>query len=87
MPGTGAKTAKVIPFTKGDQDMNESDHDILITIRAQLTALTDIVRGNKEDTDTTSNDHETRIRRLERYLWLGLGGVSVISIAIHLLVK
>lgn len=36
--------------------------------------------GNAEE---RSDDHETRIRNLERYLFLGLGGLSLLTFALN----
>lgn len=66
-----------------------NDHDLLITIAAQLdqvkqdvTELKDKLVDEKMDKSTaekTLNDHETRIRKIERWALLGIGGLAVIQ--------
>lgn len=47
---------------------NLNDHDLLVEIRAKIEG---IVKSN--------DDHEERIRRLERWRWKQVGVVSLIS--------
>jgi hypothetical protein len=49
-----------------------SDHDLLIRLDQK-------VDGMVEKIDTLTDDHETRIRALERQRWIIVGGATVLS--------
>ncbi len=73
------------------------DHDILIEIKTEVGFIRQEVKDLKENTTgritaleinkapvTTTADHETRLRLLERWGWKAIGGLAVLQIAITL---
>lgn len=77
---------------------NPSDHDLLITIAAELTGMRSTLGAfalessadrrhiwdMKADKDSVI-DHEERLRRNERMIYIGLGGLMTIQIVFALL--
>lgn len=62
--------------------MNEnyqSDHDLLIELRTEMRGLRDEVRKLNDGNAEKIADHETRLRRIERYVWLAIGGLAVLQ--------
>ncbi|MDE2098526.1 MAG: hypothetical protein KGL39_14830 [Patescibacteria group bacterium] len=64
----------------------ESDHDILIELRAEVKGMKEAIIKSNDTTRLTLLDHEDRLRFLERYAWLAIGAVGIIEaiIAIYL---
>jgi uncharacterized protein YlxW (UPF0749 family) len=76
------------------------DHDLLVELNTRVQALqTDLqtkVNQLQQDlallrSSTASNltvsDHENRLRKLERYYWMGVGFILAAEIALRLLLK
>jgi len=63
-------------------EMHPQDHDILIR-------LTEKVDNLIEKVNTLTDDHEKRIRSLEKYVWKALGALAIADaiIAAYLTVK
>jgi hypothetical protein len=73
--------------------MPENDHDLLVRIDTRLTELkTQVTEFNsmsaadrrqlhevKAD-KTETKDHETRLRRQERFLYIGIGGLMTLQL-------
>lgn len=55
---------------------NSSDHDLLV----RSVTLLDVLTG---DLRSLRSDHEKRLRNLERLVYMGLGGLSVIDVLAH----
>lgn len=68
---------------------NTSDHDLLIDLRAQVRELRDDIKRMNDGGNRVIADHETRIRLLEKYVWLAVGALYFINaaIGIYLLYK
>lgn len=76
------------------------DHDLLIEVNARLQTLHSdlqtkvtqlqqdlaLLRASSASSVTVS-DHEVRLRKLERYYWMGIGVVLAAEIALRLLLK
>lgn len=58
-------------------DNNKSDHDLLVEIHTTLTQKIGPSVGN----------HERRIRLLEKYFWLAVGGIGVLEVIVHAAVR
>lgn len=60
--------------------MNEqNDHDLLIRLEGKVDALTDKVAELTDTTKDTIQDHESRLRFLERYAWIAIGVLGIIQ--------
>ena len=57
----------------------ENDHDILIELRADVKSLSIDMATIKNDNRAVLKDHETRLRFLERYVWIAMGMVGTIE--------
>ena len=75
-------------------DMNQSDHDILIEVKTRLNELIRDVKEMKDGTQAKIEDHEHRIQYLEKYkgaimtnsgLMWGAWGILLTLMVIHLL--
>lgn len=58
----------------------QSDHDLLIELRTEMRGLRGDIKGLKSDHADALSDHETRLRALERRVWIASGGASIIGI-------
>lgn len=65
----------------------ETDHDILIELRGEVKALRSDVTSMKDNTKETLSDHESRIRRMELWGAMGLGGAYVLDLTLRFLLK
>lgn len=54
-----------------------NDHDLLITMHEQLKGLRTDIQGLRDGTSATLSDHELRLRTLESFRWLVIGGLIV----------
>lgn len=52
--------------------MADTDHDLLIRLDEKVDAL-------HKKVDTLTNDHEKRIRSLEKQRWMIIGGATAVS--------
>lgn len=57
----------------------QNDHDILIELRTEMIGLRRDVNDIKDTTKTTLQDHETRLRLLEKIIEQGRGAERVIA--------
>lgn len=73
--------------------MSETDHDTLIALKATVEQRFDAIEAKldelKDDLKTRVDDHESRIRFLEKYVWLAVGAIGIIDtiIGFYLLYK
>lgn len=51
------------------------DHDLLIRLDQKVETLIKSV-------DVLTNDHEARLRSIEKYVWKALGGLTIIDVVI-----
>lgn len=65
----------------------QNDHDLLVTLNTEMRLLRDDIREMKDGSKTTLQDHESRIRFMERYMWLAVGGLAVIEFFINYMAK
>jgi hypothetical protein len=67
-----------------------SDHDLLVTLHEQVKQIRTDIKDLKDGTSATIQDHETRLRFLEKYqarIVGALGVINVLFIAIELYLK
>jgi hypothetical protein len=57
-----------------------SDHDLLL----RTVTLLEVVTG---DLRTLRTDHERRLRTLERWTFMGIGGLAVLDFLAHMYLK
>ena len=57
-----------------------SDHDLLLRTVTLLEVVTSDLR-------TLRTDHERRLRTLERWTFMGIGGIAVLDFLGHMLLK
>lgn len=60
----------------------QTDHDILIELRTEMRLLRDTVKESFDGTKTVLNDHEARIRGIEKEANRWIGRQSIIGGAI-----
>ncbi len=58
-------------------DQQQAAHGTLTSLSTQLATLTTRIDGRLDTGETAMRDHETRIRGLERFKYLLLGGCVV----------
>lgn len=63
--------------------MDRESRDLLIEMRTQMVAIRADIKELKDGTTTTLNDHETRLRFIERYMWLAIGVVGLLEFALN----
>jgi len=66
---------------------NTSDHDLLIELRTEMRGMRDDIKKMNDGTVQTLADHEIRIRKIEKWVWLAIGGLAVIQILATSLLK
>lgn len=75
------------------QHFEKNDHDLLITIDTRLdvlikahtdfkTTLDTVSRDKMEKSDAESKfkDHENRMRKMERIIYIGLGALAILEL-------
>ncbi len=63
------------------------DHDLLIELKTKLDAVIESIRELKDGTAAKIEDHEKRIRFLERYVWAVIGVLTVAQFVTQLVFK
>lgn len=63
-----------------------SDHDLILEMRGDIKLLQADVREIKESQSMKLNDHETRIRFLEKWMFIGFGVIGFIQFALTIYV-
>lgn len=64
------------------EDFSTNDHDAVIEIRAMMRALYNDFQEFKKELRVQREDHEERIRALERWRWITLGGSGLVALVI-----
>jgi len=59
------------------RSQNSQDHDLLVALHEQVKQVRIDIKEIKDGTAVRIEDHETRIRFIEKYVW---GAVAVIGI-------
>lgn len=57
-----------------------TDHDLLIELRTEFKGMREDIKTIKDNSAIVSEDHETRIRSLEKSVWTSGGIASGIGI-------
>jgi hypothetical protein len=61
-------------------DQNNRDHDLLIRLDQKVDALSTDIKDLKDGTAATINDHELRLRFLEKYQARIVGALGVVNL-------
>lgn len=67
--------------------MPERDHDLLININNKIHNLVEIYTHHMDEDVKKFDDHEGRIRFLERGFFLGMGALGLLQVALKLFFK
>ncbi len=67
-----------------NSDHQQSDHDLLITLHSEVRGLRKDIKDLTDGSATKLDDHEGRIRRLEFWGALGIGGLYVLNLILGL---
>jgi hypothetical protein len=59
----------------------QNDHDLLVELKTEMRLLREDIREMKDGNTVTLEDHESRIRFLERWVWLAVGALGIIEVA------
>lgn len=62
---------------------SQQDRELLVRLDEKVVKLGDEMKDLKDGTKETVSDHERRIRFIERYMWLALGSITLISFALN----
>jgi len=65
----------------------DTDHDLLIDINNKLHNMVDIYGRHVDDDVKIFDDHEDRIRFLERGFFIGMGALGLLQIALKFFFK
>lgn len=65
-----------------ETNYSREDRDLLIELRTEMLGMRLDIKELKEGTATKLADHETRLRFIERYMWLAIGALGVIQFII-----
>ena len=61
--------------------LSQTDHDLLIRMDENLRNLRADLSTHTGTTTKTLDDHEIRIRRMEKYVWLAIGALTLLQFA------
>ena len=59
-----------------------TDSERLIKIEMHVEQISERLRENKELVDERATDHEQRLRRLERWIWVATGAAATAGSAV-----
>lgn len=59
---------------------NDKDHDLLLTINSKLNNFIDVFDGHAKFNQDVHDDHESRLRFLEKGYWVGIGALAILQI-------
>lgn len=65
----------------------QNDHDLLIALNTEMRLLREDIKDMKNGNTLTLQDHESRLRFIERYMWMALGVLAVGEVAIKFFFK
>lgn len=66
---------------------SREDRDLLIELRTNVAIMTRDIKSLGDNTGATIQDHEGRLRFLERWVWVAIGVISVGELAFSYLHK
>lgn len=61
----------------------QNDHDLLVSLTTEMRLLREDIREMKDGNRVTLQDHENRLRFIERYMWIAIGGLGILEIALN----
>ncbi len=62
-----------------DENVKSTDHDAIVTLISEVRQVRIDIRDLKDGTSATVADHENRIRRIELWGALFIGGIYIIN--------
>jgi hypothetical protein len=65
---------------------NQGDHDLLIELKTIMGAVREDIHNLKNIVQSSTLDHETRIRALEQQRWMIVGGAGVVATLVSILI-
>ena len=66
-----------------EQPLHREDRDLLIELRTEMKSVRQDIRELSDTTKMTIQDHEARLRFIERYMWLAIGALTLAQLAIN----
>lgn len=60
--------------------MQQNDHDLLITLHEQVKGIRSDIRDIKDNVKSQVDDHETRMRSVERKQYLLSGAAALLGV-------
>ena len=60
--------------------------ELILKLETKLDNLIDTLNAHIEDRKVLYQDHESRVRFLERSLWIGFGGLAALNLVLKFLV-
>lgn len=60
--------------------LSRNDHDLLLNIDSKINNFIEVYKNYTETNGNIIDDHERRIRWIERTVIMGLGGLAMIEI-------
>ena len=67
---------------------NDKFNQLCTDVEVMKNKLDSFIQYVNEDISTKNEDHETRLRSLEKYRWMLVGGIAILSFIIgHILFK
>lgn len=73
------------PSNQGE--FSREDRDLLITLNTEMRLLREDIKDMKNGNSLTLQDHENRLRFIERYMWMALGVLAVGEVVIKFYFK
>ena len=64
---------------------NDRDHDLLIEIKNQLGNLVKTTIEKNYEYEKKYDDHEERIRFIEKSMWIGFGAIAILQVVLKFL--
>lgn len=65
----------------------DQDHDLLLNLDSKVNTLITIFEKNYQEKKERLDDHEQRIRFMEKSVWLGMGGLAILQVLIKVIWK
>jgi hypothetical protein len=60
----------------------QTDHDILIELRTEMRLLRETIKESSNGVNGKIDDHEKRLRFIERWMWLAIGALALLQFVI-----
>lgn len=62
----------------------QNDHDLLVSLSTEMRLLREDIKEMKSGNSLTLQDHENRLRFIERYMWGGLAILGLMQFVIQI---